>query len=147
VLLVCERASSKSISIYIYTVWGGIRIATKTGLPCMCCSVLQCVTVFCSVFFVCKRAPPKSISTYICILWHGPWSGIGITAKAGLLCMCCSALQCVEVCCGMSCRSAVRCSGLQCVAKCRKQKQGFFAKEPYHYAQQTRGFFAKEPYH
>jgi len=86
----------------------------KVGLF-VCCNVLQCVTVCCSVLHV----PLKSkrwvhacgavcCSVLQCVAVHHSMLHFTNTVKKTSLCVCCRVLQCVEV----------RCSALQCVAVC-----------------------------
>ena len=69
----------------------------------MCCSVLQCVAVCCSV-----------------LLFADPLVAAQATqGRLKCVAVCCSVLWCVAVCCSVFQCVTVRCSVLQCVAVCR----------------------------
>jgi len=95
-----------------------------TGVPAVCCSVLQCVAVCCSVLhgvggvLQCV-AVCCSVLQYVsvCLSARVPYTGVPAVCCSVLQCVavCCSVLQCVAVCCSVP---AVCCSVLQCVKMC-----------------------------
>ena len=94
----------------------------------MCCSVLQCVALCCSVLYehACRSAlVPRgcvwcSVMQRVaaCCILRRHTREFSHVQEGFICCSFCSVLQCVAVCCSVLQCVAVCCSVLQCVANC-----------------------------
>jgi len=110
-------------------------LVSSHGHRCVCCNVVQCVAVCCSMLHVCVaawcrvlqcgngfRVTLQHTATRCNTLQrsHTAPHCRALVSSHGHRCLCCSVVQCVAVCCSVLQCVAVCCSVLQCVAVIKK---------------------------